>query len=98
MKIKVKVPQNGDKWKVAFGSRNYRSRNTATVIFSAIERRLLASPLKEKTSIEVEYDKDTSNETLMSLDARYLLYTLCCFLEDYLEKQFLNQKYKQYSQ
>lgn len=97
MRIKISVPSDGKRWKVSFGNTPSYRKN-ATLILKLIERRFLRTGVKEKTSIQVVYDHSTFNETLVSLDARYLLYTLCCFLEDYLEIQFLNQKYKEYSQ
>ena len=98
MKIIIKVPEIGKKWRVSFGG-TPSSRKNATLIFKLVERRLfLGVGIKEKTSILVKYGKDVSNETLVSLDARYLLYTLVCFLEDYLTKEYLAEKYKQYSQ
>lgn len=85
MKITVVVPKANEKWRVSFG-KGARYRRDASVIYNAVERRLQARDMKEKTSIVVKYTKDTSNETLPSLDARYLLYATGCFLEDYLKE------------
>ena len=98
MKIKITCPTEDRKWKVSFGN-TPSYRKTVTSIFKLVERKLNSGVgMKEKTSIQVNYDHSTFNESLVSLDARYLLYTLVCFLEDYLEKDFLNKKYKEYSQ
>jgi hypothetical protein len=98
MRIKISVPSDGKRWKVSFGN-TPSYRKTATTIYKLVERKLNSGVgMKEKTSIMVIYDHDTSNESLVSLDASYLLNILACFLEDYLEKDFLDQKYKQYSQ
>lgn len=95
MKIKITTPQDGNKWKVSFGA-TPSYRKDATLIYKLVERRLLRTALKEKTSIEVKTG-DTSNESLVSMDRVYLLRTLAIFLEEYLNKDFLNDKYKQYS-
>jgi len=97
MRIKVTVPKTDEKWSVSFGKTPSR-RKDATLCYNLIERRIYARPLKEKLSIVVKYPDGLLNETLVSLDARYLLYTLVCFLEDYLTKEFLSSKYKKYNQ
>lgn len=96
MKIKVNVPQkDGEKWKVSFGHFP-SSRKDPVLIFRLIERRLLRTAIREKTSITVNYSKDSSNESLDSLDANYLLYTLSCFLEDYLKWDYQKLLFKKY--
>ena len=93
--IKVTVPKEGKKWKVSYGSGPPLLRNNATVVYNAIERRLLASRIKEKTKISVKYGKDTTNEGMY--DNLYeSLYVLACFLEDYLSSSFALSKYKKY--
>ena len=92
MKIKVSVPQGDKKWKVSFGNTPSYRKN-ATTIYKLVERKLNSG-----VGMKVLYDHTTSNESLVSLDASYLLFTLACFLEEYLEKKFLDQKYREYSQ
>jgi hypothetical protein len=95
MKVKITVPLKSEKWKVSFGA-TPSYRKDATLIYKLVERRLLRTALKEKTSIEVKVGDD-SNESLVSIDRVYLLRTLAIFLEEYLNRDFLNEKYKQYS-
>ena len=95
MKVKITVPLKSEKWKVSFGA-TPSYRKDATLIYRLVERRLLRTALKEKTSIEVKVGND-SNESLVSMDSKYLLKSLAIFLEDYLSKDFLNEKYKLYA-
>jgi hypothetical protein len=97
MKIKVKVPEKeGGKWKVfwpGYGKHFLR----ADTLFNGIERRLLRRANEEKLAIVVDYGNHTFNETLMSEDAHYLLYTFACFLEDYLSVETLARITKLYN-
>ena len=64
-----------------------RKRRNVTLLYGALERKLLRfsrTQLKEKTKIIVKYGKSSSNETIASLNAFYLLYASGCFLEDYM--------------
>ena len=95
-KITISVPQKeSKKWKLSFG-KGERKRNSASVIFLAIEKRLQARAIKEKLAIRVKYTKDTDNETIPSQNAPYLLYSASCFLEDFLSKKVLKRIRKQY--
>lgn len=80
------------------GNLKGRQLLTAAGLLASLERALLRKGLKEKTSIVVkEYIHPSFvniNETLPSTDARYLLYTASCFLEDYLSERIQNKKYK----
>jgi len=96
-KITIKVPQKKEKWQLSWGiGGNTKKMITATSLFNVIERRLLRTHLKEKTTIVVKYAKDTSNETISSLNPYYLLHVLGCFLEDYISKQTLKRISKDY--
>ena len=95
MKIIVKVPETSNKWKLhwaGFGKHFTR----ADTLINGIERRLLRTAKDKKLSILVKYDKDSSNESLASLNPAYLLYTLSCFLEDYLSAETLRRIEKKY--
>ena len=94
--IIVYVPEKKDgKWKVSIYG-GVRHRNSASVIFNAIERKLQPRQNKQKTVIKVKYGKDTFNESLASFDNHYLLFTLSCFLEDHLSKKVMNRVEKKY--
>jgi len=100
-KIKITTPnKNSSKWQVSWGKGGIRKRNNPTIIFNAIERKLLRLQLKENIEIVVKYDKDIAedfiNESLPSCNAKYLLYSLLCFLEDYLPNDFIRRKLKNY--
>ena len=96
MKFKITVPQKkGDKWFLGYGARP-RGMARADTLYNRLERLLLRTKLKEKTSIVVKYGKDTSNETVASFDVKYLLYATSCFLEDYLSKVVLKRVEKKY--
>ena len=100
MKIKITVPQKeGDKWMLGYGARP-RSMARADTLYNRLERFLLRTKFKEKMAIVVKYGRDSSgkiiNESLLSFDAHYLLYTLACFLEDFLPKQTLKRAERSY--
>ncbi len=97
MKIISTISKSDKKWKVSCGH-TPSFRKSATYSYKLVLRRFLRTGVKEKISILVKYGKGSSNETIASLDARYLLYTLACFLEGYLNEEYLSQKYKEYSQ
>jgi len=96
-KIIVTIPKiQNQKWKVSFGKNSRITRTSSVLVYKAIERTLLASSEGVKTSIVVRYDENITNETLASTDPAYLLYTLSCFLEDFLPNRFLRAKEKRY--
>jgi hypothetical protein len=95
MRIVIKLPVNG-KFSLSFGH-TPRFRKDGTIIFNAIERRLQARGVKEKTAIVVKEGSDTVNESLKSTDARYLLYVAGCFLEEYLSSGVMRRIVRQYS-
>lgn len=102
-KIKITVPKEiSGKWTIHWGKGGTRKRSSSTIIFNAIERQLLRSQLKQKIEIVVKYGKDNNgeivNETVPSCDRNYLLYSLLCFLEDYLPKDFMTRKIKVYGE
>jgi len=96
MIITVKVPNNGKSWALSFGH-GLGHKKTCTSVYREIERRLTRKPIKEKLGIRVVYDKEFDNQTLYSTDARYLLFTLACFLEDHLEWKFGFNRMKKYA-
>lgn len=96
MRIIITVPQKeGEKWFLGY---NFRPRGMARAdtVFSRLERLLLRSTLKQKTSVLVRYGKGAVNETVASLDPRYLLYAASCFLEDYLSKFVMERARRTY--
>lgn len=104
MKISIKVPKKKtDKWMLGFGARP-RSMLRADTLCHRLERLLgrllLATKLKEKTTIKVLEYEDGSwtnvNETIASLNRNYLLWATACFLEDYLSKKVLRRIEKTY--
>lgn len=96
MKLIVTIPANKKgKWKLFWSGKGKHFFNPNT-LYSGIERRLLASANKEKLAIRVKEGNYTANETLASTDSKYLLYSLSCFLEDYLSKESLKRHLKQW--
>ena len=74
-----------------------RKRKSAYLIFYAVKRRLQARTLNKRTAIRVKYADCTTNDSLTSNEPRYLLYTLGCFLEDYLSDATVLRIEKNYS-
>jgi hypothetical protein len=94
--MKIKVPEKeGGKWRILWKGHSMSFRKADT-LFNGMRRRLLRTDLKEKLAIVVNYGNHTFNETLSSNDARYLLYTLGCFLEDYLSRETISRTEKDY--
>ena len=97
MKIRITVPVNkSDKWKMSwpgYGKHFLR----ADTLLNGMERRFLGSAKWEKLALTVKYTDGTFNETLGSTDAGYLLYTLSCFLEDYLSDETLKRIERKYA-
>ena len=94
-RITIKIPRiKENKWSLSFGG-SPRLRNSAAVVFNAIERRLLGSWRDYKTCVRIkEWDNgrwEVVNESLASTDANYLIYTMACFLEDYLSEKVMNR-------
>ena len=83
MKIRIYTPKEKGKWRFKIGEGGLRSRANVNTLYNALEGRLPSLVDKEKLAIMVKYDIGT-NETLKSQDTHYLLYSLGCFLEDYL--------------
>ena len=96
-KIIVTIPKKNEKWKLSgVGTRN-KGFASPSSLYNWIERRFHVPRLKEKMAIRVKY-MDSTNESLSSDNSNYLLYTLACFLKDYLSKEMLEIKYKKYKQ
>jgi hypothetical protein len=97
--ITVTVPKTPkDRWTVSLFGKTPHKRKDATSLYRLVERKLsasLGSCMKEKTACRVKYG-DGVNVSLGSSDKNYLLYTLSCFLEDYLTKTVLNRAERQY--
>ncbi len=99
-KIVIDIPKAKDGiWEFIWGRGGRPTkRRDATLLYKAIERRLLRTPIREKTAIVVKgyVDKglEILNETCDSCNPNYLLFCLACFLEDNLEYRFLQAKYK----
>ena len=97
--ITIKILKNG--FSYSYGSGPPRIRNSSSVIFNWVERKLqclghsLASQKEVKTSIKVFYLDGCLNEATTS-NYKELLFALAAFLEDYLPKGFLSAKYKKY--
>ena len=89
MKIKILVPKGKEKWKVIRKMSRYHRANVNTAL-KLTERLINEATDKEKTCVRVNYN-DGYNETLMSQDATYLMYTTSCFLEDYLSPRTMNK-------
>ena len=87
----LKIPTTKDsKWGISFG-KGLRRRNSAGVIFSALERKLRGYAKDEKIAILVKDEDGIANETLKSNDPKYLLYATGCFLEDYLSEMTMKR-------
>lgn len=95
MRVLIKTPDKDDKFSISFGSGS-RRRNSASVILSALKRKLRGYTRKEKIVVKVKYSKDTTNTTLPSLDTKYILYATSCFLEDYLKTDHLLKLQRDY--
>lgn len=94
-KFLITVPKNYDLWFLS-ASR----RKSPELIYRLLERkidRILRTGINEKIVVKVKYTDGTTNETLKSSDASYLLYSTACFLEDYLSIEGLTRLYKKYS-
>jgi len=89
------ISTNGKEWKLG----NSKRKKLESVI-SLLERKMsrsLCLHQAKKIAVIVNYDKDTSNETLNSYDLKYTLSATICFLEDFLSEQSfrkLSNKYK----
>ena len=98
-KIIVSIPEGKEKWKISFGGVTPFRRNSAAVAYNTVERKInsfLRTCDNKKTAIIVKYTDSSTNESLDSSDARYLLYSLTCFLEDYLTPAFFKDKSEKY--
>ena len=96
IKFLVIVPEKGKVWKI-----NHAKRTTPELAYRFLERKItrtLGVDNDAKIVVEVKYTNHTTNQTLRSSDASYLLYATACFLEDYLTIKGLNRLYKKYNQ
>lgn len=73
-----------------------RENNMAKVTKKRKIRPFLASAEKGKTAVKVIYRDGGRNESINSSDKRYLLYTLGCFLEDYLSDKVMRKIERKY--
>lgn len=102
----ITVPKGKEKWIATFGGGAFK-RATATSMYNFAERKLLQTLKKKrnsasqegaKTYVKVRYSDGDYNQSSTSNDPHYLLFTLACFLEDYLKPELLVKKYKKYKQ
>lgn len=83
---------------MSLGANGHYNRRTPSLVYTLIERRLnklLGSDGGPNWAEKVNYG-DGANVSLGSTDKNYLLYTLSCFLEDYLSKATLSRAERQY--
>lgn len=102
-KITIRIMKDGFIFSSGAGN---RKRKDASTIYNWTEQKLglrgisLASRLTHKTaekwSVVVLYPSGGKNETTATNDSKEILFALAAFLEDYLSKLFLKQKYKMY--
>lgn len=99
--IYVVVPKKGEDWKVTIGGGQLK-RPDAINVFNYVERRLLASQLKTKINVTVDYNalhpldhEGWVNEGTYGTK-KEALYSLACFLEDYISADTLRRKLEQY--
>ena len=85
MIVNILVPKDG-KWKV-----NGKHRASAATVLALTEKLLLKATAKEKTCVKVKYVDKTTNETLSSKDAEYLMYCTTCFLDDFITVQTMKK-------
>ena len=98
MKIKFIVPQKNEKWILTFGTGKL-TKNKVELLYGMLERRLgryLASSHADKTYVHVIYGTDSTNTSEKSKDINYLLWITAQFLEDYVTRDWLLRKEKQY--
>ncbi len=93
--IIITVPDRKDgKWKMRYKGFS-KSLKTAPGFFHRVERILSARKLREKVSIAVKSYTPTGittdNRSLSSIEPKYLLYCLSCFLESYLPNKIVTQ-------
>ena len=96
IKFLILVPEKDGLWKM-----NGSKRRTPELLYRLLERKItkiLGVDHDAKIVVKVKYTNGTTNQTLRSSDASYLLYATACFLEDYLTIKGLNRLYKKYNQ
>lgn len=99
--IKVIIPKGENPWKGLHGKHFSR----ATDVYNFYERQLLGfdeARLKTKTKVIIDYGvehpsepKDWINEGLYN-NSSTALYSLACFLEDYISHDFMRSKRRLY--
>ncbi len=97
-KIIIKELENN--WQLTMGA-GARKHPRTMVLFNAVERKIksfLASQKGGKTVVKVVYADGGQNESLASKKVGYLLYTLTCFLEDFLSEETLAKKIEKYQE
>src|SRR3990167_9060771 len=110
MTIKVFVPQKEDGiWLVSARVKRggpMRRCKTATSAFRIVEgkvNRFKGGMGKEKLVLEVIYGKGYHNETVAypfpwtDEQKKEMLYVFTCFMEDYLNEQLLERRYRRYN-
>lgn len=106
--IKVIVPKKGNPWKLSIGKSTGKHFASGSSVYTSVERHLLANreaKVKEKNveiKIKVDYNllhsedpEGWENEGTYK-DTSTALYSLACFLEDYVGGETLKKKLKQY--
>jgi len=95
---KITVRELKNNWQLVMGGAA-RRHSRIIVLFNTVERKiksLLASQERGKTAVKVVYADGGHNESLNSGNVDYLLYTLTCFLEDFLPEWTFNKKIEKY--
>ncbi len=105
--ITIKIPkEKSGMWELGFNRGPVRKRVNVTTVYNTVRRHLLGlkpcSEIKEKTTIIVKGYIDSHleilNESCDSRNPNYLLFCLACFLENYLEEEFLNLQINAYKE
>lgn len=102
-KIIIKIPkEEGAKWSLQMKDVASRRFIRAISVFSRLERTFPGKKFRGKTAIVmkryIDGQWENVNETLVSKNPKYLLLALLCFLEDYLNKEMLDKKIKEYEE
>ena len=95
-KITIQVNKNNFRLIMVGKRRNYKS---AGGVIGVLERLLTHDSRlekKERTALKVDYGQGYTNESLGSKNPYYLLFSILCFLEDYLNQEYFSVKEKLY--